>query len=68
MSRATQFLNKCRRNLVNILLYVAEQCRRYYPVDEIPNMLETFLPILTKDVCLYLLIIPPLISYFLRHC
>jgi len=39
-----------RRNLVNILLYVAEQCKRYYPVLEIPAMLETFNPILTKDV------------------
>jgi len=36
--------------MVNILLYLAEQCRRYYPTNEIPLMLETFLPMLTKDV------------------
>ena len=39
-----------RRNVVNILLFVAEQCKRYYPASEIPDMLSTFLPILTKDV------------------
>ena len=40
----------CRRNVVNILLFVAEQCKRYYPVSEIDDMLSTFLPMLTKDV------------------
>ena len=39
-----------RRNVVNILLFVAEQCKRYYPPSEIPDMLSTFLPMLTKDV------------------
>jgi len=39
-----------RRNLVNILLFVAEQCKRYYPPSEIPLMLETFIPVLTKEV------------------
>lgn len=43
--------NSSRRNLVNILLYVAEQCKRYFPVHDIPDMLETFLPLLTPDVC-----------------
>jgi proteasome activator subunit 4 len=38
------------RNMVNILLYVAEQCKTYYPPTEIPLMLETFLPLLTKEV------------------
>ena len=42
-----------RRNVVNILLFVAEQCKRYYPPSEIPDMLSTFLPMLTKDVCAY---------------
>lgn len=41
-----------RRNVVNILLFVAEQCRRYYPASEIPDMLSTFITILTKDVCI----------------
>ena len=44
---------KTSRNVVNILLFVAEQCKRYYPATEIPNMLETFLPLLTKEVLFY---------------
>jgi hypothetical protein len=39
-----------RRNVVNILLYVAEQSKRYYPAMEVPAMLSTFIPMLTKDV------------------
>lgn len=39
-----------RRNVVNILLFVAEQCKRYYAPSEIPDMISTFLPMLTKDV------------------
>jgi proteasome activator subunit 4 len=38
------------RNVVNILLYVAEQSKRYYPASEIPAMLSKFIPMLTKDV------------------
>ena len=45
------FINYLRRNLVNILLYLAGQCKRYYSPQEIPAMLETFLPLLTKEVC-----------------
>ena len=41
------------RNMVNILLYVAEQCKTYYPPSEIYIMLETFLPLLTKEVRFY---------------
>lgn len=44
------FINSFRRNLVNILLYLADQCKRYYSPEEIPLMLETFLPLLTKEV------------------
>jgi len=44
------FTNLGRRNVVNILLYVAEQSKRYYPATEITAMLETFIPMLTKDV------------------
>ena len=40
------------RNVANILLYLAERSRRYFPAKEIPNMLQTFLPILTKEVCI----------------
>jgi hypothetical protein len=39
------------RNMVNIMLYVAEQCKIYYPPSEIEPMLNTFLPLLTRDVC-----------------
>jgi hypothetical protein len=38
------------RNVVNIFLYIAEQCKRYFPTREIPSMLQAFLPLLTKDV------------------
>ena len=44
------YIYSFRRNLVNILLYLAEQCKRYYSPQEIPLMLETFLPLLTKEV------------------
>jgi hypothetical protein len=44
------FTNLGRRNVVNILLYVAEQSKRYYPATEIPAMREIFIPMLTKDV------------------
>jgi hypothetical protein len=39
------------RNVINILLYVAELCKRYFPARDIPAMLELFLPLLTKEVC-----------------
>lgn len=41
------------RNVVNILLYVAEQCKGYYPVSEIADMLSTFVPRITKEVCIF---------------
>ncbi|KAI8995384.1 ARM repeat-containing protein [Trametes punicea] len=50
------------RNVVNILLFVAEQCRRYFPASEIPEMLSTFLPRLTKDTVLTM--VPVLTSFF----
>ncbi|KAF9270517.1 hypothetical protein L218DRAFT_889040 [Marasmius fiardii PR-910] len=50
------------RNVVNILLYVAEQCKRYYPVDEIQPMLDTFLPLLTQDTILSMV---PVLTAFL---
>ncbi|KAG6910583.1 hypothetical protein DXG01_009534 [Tephrocybe rancida] len=49
------------RNVVNIFLYVAEQCKRHFPAHEIPAMLETFLPLLTKDTVLT--IIPVMTSF-----
>ncbi|KZT23745.1 hypothetical protein NEOLEDRAFT_1135845 [Neolentinus lepideus HHB14362 ss-1] len=55
------------RNVVNILLYVAELCKRYYPATEIPNMLSTFLPLFTKDT--YLTMIPVITSFIPpTHC
>jgi proteasome activator subunit 4 len=40
--------------MVNMLLFLAEQCKRYYAASEIPAMLETFLPLLTQDVRAYI--------------
>ena len=39
----------CRRNSVNILLYLAEQVKLYFPSSEIPAMLDTFLPLVTQS-------------------
>ncbi|KAK7468647.1 Proteasome activator BLM10 [Stygiomarasmius scandens] len=50
------------RNVVNILLYVAEQCKRYFPKDEIPSMLDEFLPLLTQDS---VLTVVPILTSFL---
>ncbi|TFK89763.1 ARM repeat-containing protein [Polyporus arcularius HHB13444] len=49
------------RNVVNILLFVAEQCKRYFPASEISDMLSTFLPVLTKDTVLTM--VPVLTSF-----
>lgn len=35
---------------MNILLYLAEQVKVYFPQSEIPAMLETFLPLVTQSV------------------
>ncbi|KAJ2920211.1 hypothetical protein MD484_g84, partial [Candolleomyces efflorescens] len=50
-----------QRNLVNILLYVAEQCKRYYPAEDVPDMLDTLIPTLTHDTIL--ITIPVLTSF-----
>ncbi|KAF9459432.1 hypothetical protein BDZ94DRAFT_1312356 [Collybia nuda] len=49
------------RNVVNILLYVAELCKRYFPSQDIPAMLDLFLPLLTKETILAM--IPVLTSF-----
>lgn len=35
---------------MNILLYVAEISRLYYPPSETPKMLGEFIPLVTQDV------------------
>lgn len=55
-------LHDVSRNMINIQLYVAEQCRRYYPANEIAEMLATFLPIVTKETMLTMF---PVITSFL---
>lgn len=35
---------------MNVLLFVAEACRRYFSPSDIPEMLSTFLPLVTQDV------------------
>lgn len=46
------------RNVVNVVMYLAEQCNRYFPVEDIPSMLETFIPLVTPDVY----------SFRISHC
>ncbi|KAG9314593.1 hypothetical protein JVU11DRAFT_5396 [Chiua virens] len=54
-------LNQTNRNLNNILLYVAESCKPYFPAEDIPEMLDTFLPIITPNTTLTM--IPVLTSF-----
>ena len=55
------------RNAVNLLLYVAEKCKRYYPSSEIPAMMDVFLPMFTKKVRqLFNIFLNPLI-WFRAH-
>ncbi|KAA1468528.1 hypothetical protein DENSPDRAFT_833844 [Dentipellis sp. KUC8613] len=49
------------RNVGNILVFVAEKCRRYYPAEEIPEMLSTFIPLVTQST--FLTMIPVLTSF-----
>ncbi|KAF9073820.1 hypothetical protein BDP27DRAFT_1318212 [Rhodocollybia butyracea] len=55
------------RNLINILLFVAEKCKRYYPGEEIQSMLATFLPMLTQETVLTMV---PVLTSFVppTHC
>ncbi|TFY56124.1 hypothetical protein EVJ58_g7830 [Rhodofomes roseus] len=55
-------LQDSSRNMVNILLFVAELSKRYYPASEIPEMMTTFLPLLTKDSALTMV---PVMTSFL---
>ena len=43
-------LHDATRNLHNILLYVAGHARRFFPPAAVPEMLDTFLPMLTQAV------------------
>ncbi|KAF8527908.1 ARM repeat-containing protein [Hysterangium stoloniferum] len=52
------------RNMVNILLYVADQCKIYYSPNQIEAMLSTFLPLLTRDS--YLIVVHVLASFLPR--
>ncbi|KAF5337321.1 hypothetical protein D9611_003207 [Ephemerocybe angulata] len=50
-----------QRNLVNILLYIAYHAKFYFSADDIPEMLETFLPMFTQETALTM--IPVLTSF-----
>ncbi|TFK23084.1 ARM repeat-containing protein [Coprinopsis marcescibilis] len=50
------------RNIVNILFYVVERCKKYYPPQAVPEMLDIFLPLLTQES---LLTIVPTMTTFL---
>jgi proteasome activator subunit 4 len=54
-------IQSASRNVVNLLLYVAELCKRYFPASDIPDMLQTFLPVLTQDT--FLSMIPIIVSF-----
>ncbi|KAG6381418.1 armadillo-type protein [Boletus reticuloceps] len=54
-------LGQTNRNLNNILLYVAECCKPYFTADDIPDMLSTFLPMITPNTILTM--IPVLTSF-----
>ncbi|KAF7339947.1 hypothetical protein MVEN_01912400 [Mycena venus] len=36
------------RNMINLLLFTAERAKPYFPASEIPEMLATFLPLVTR--------------------
>ncbi|KAG8953342.1 hypothetical protein FRC04_002752 [Tulasnella sp. 424] len=42
-------MSNISRNLHNVLLHLAEACCDYFAPSEIPNMLDTFLPLITKE-------------------
>ncbi|KAG8935851.1 hypothetical protein FRC00_010222 [Tulasnella sp. 408] len=42
-------MSNMSRNLHNVLLHLAEACCDYFAPSEIPNMLDTFLPLITKE-------------------
>ncbi|KAI0343973.1 ARM repeat-containing protein [Trametopsis cervina] len=50
------------RNVVNVLLFVSETCKRYFSPSEIPDMLSTFLPMITQDNVLTMI---PVMTAFL---
>ncbi|KAN0100847.1 hypothetical protein V8E55_000831, partial [Tylopilus felleus] len=54
-------LGQSNRNLNNILLYVAEICNPYFTADDIPDMLSTFLPMITPNTTLTM--VPVLTSF-----
>ncbi|EFI28574.1 hypothetical protein CC1G_13601 [Coprinopsis cinerea okayama7 len=49
------------RNIVTLLFYVIDKCRPYYPPSSVPEMLDTFLPMLTQESLLTM--IPVLTSF-----
>ncbi|KAF9015006.1 hypothetical protein BDQ17DRAFT_1418131 [Cyathus striatus] len=50
------------RNVVNQLLYVADQCKRYFSPSEIPKMIDTFIPLVTQSSMITMV---PVITSFL---
>lgn len=55
------------RNAVNLLLYVAEKCKRHFPSSEIPSMLDTFITMFTKNVSRIMLLIWSLLTVKPEH-
>ncbi|KAJ7630604.1 hypothetical protein FB45DRAFT_746590 [Roridomyces roridus] len=53
------------RNMLNLLLFTAEHARPYYPANEIPEMLATFLPLVTRSTMVGMF--PVLTSFLPQH-
>jgi len=52
-------LQEPSRNMINIFLYIAEHCSRYFSPNDIPDMLAAFIPLVTKDVSSSALFVEP---------
>lgn len=42
-------LQDSSRNMINILMYLAEHCKAHFSPADVPEMLDTMLPLLTKE-------------------
>ncbi|KAI0322307.1 hypothetical protein OF83DRAFT_1161297 [Amylostereum chailletii] len=50
-----------KRNMAVYYLHLSEQCKRYFPASEIPNMLAEFIPITTSE--LLTTVVPVMLSF-----
>ncbi|KAF8213422.1 hypothetical protein K438DRAFT_1750713 [Mycena galopus ATCC 62051] len=50
------------RNMINLLLFTAERANPYFPASEIPEMLATFMPLVTRNTIVGMF--PVFVSFF----